>query len=44
MLLGREHETAQIDRLLDEAREGKSGVLVLSGEPGIGTQEAARRG
>jgi DNA-binding CsgD family transcriptional regulator len=36
MLLGREHETAQIDRLLDEAREGKSGVLVLSGEPGIG--------
>lgn len=36
MLLGREHETAQIDRLLDEARKGKSGVLVLSGEPGIG--------
>ena len=36
MLLGREHETARIDRLLDEAREGQSGVLVLSGEPGIG--------
>jgi DNA-binding CsgD family transcriptional regulator len=36
MLLGRELETARIDRLLDEAREGRSGVLVLSGEPGIG--------
>src|SRR5436305_2882290 len=36
MLLGREHETARIDRLLDEAREGQSGALVLSGEPGIG--------
>jgi len=36
MLLGREHETARIDRLLDDARQGRSGVLVLSGEPGIG--------
>jgi DNA-binding CsgD family transcriptional regulator len=36
MLLGREHETARIDGLLDEARMGRSGALVLSGEPGIG--------
>jgi DNA-binding CsgD family transcriptional regulator len=36
MLLGREHETARIDGLLSGAREGRSGALVLSGEPGIG--------
>src|SRR5215471_9890385 len=36
MLLGRELEIAHIDRLLAEAREGRSGALVLSGEPGIG--------
>ena len=36
MLLGRELETARIDRLLAEARAGQSGALVLSGEPGIG--------
>src|SRR5215472_337478 len=36
MLLGREFEIAHIDRLLAEAREGRSGALVLSGEPGIG--------
>jgi DNA-binding CsgD family transcriptional regulator len=36
VLVGREHECACIDRLLAEAREGLSGVLVLHGEPGIG--------
>ena len=36
MLYGREHEQAEIDRLLDGARAGRSGVLVLRGEPGIG--------
>jgi DNA-binding CsgD family transcriptional regulator len=36
MLLGREAETTCIDRLLQDAREGRSGVLVLSGEPGVG--------
>ena len=36
MLLGREHETALMDRLLDGAREGQSGALVVLGEPGIG--------
>jgi DNA-binding CsgD family transcriptional regulator len=36
MLLGREPETSRIDDLLEGAREGRSGALVLSGEPGIG--------
>ena len=36
MLLGREAERLAVDRLLTEARAGKSGVLALVGEPGIG--------
>jgi DNA-binding CsgD family transcriptional regulator len=36
MLLGRELETERIDRLLDDARRGSSGTLVLTGDPGIG--------
>jgi DNA-binding CsgD family transcriptional regulator len=36
MLLGRELETSRINSLLDGAREGRSGSLILSGEPGIG--------
>src|SRR4051794_28447684 len=36
MLLGRSAETAVIDRLLAAAREGRSGVLVVRGEAGIG--------
>jgi DNA-binding CsgD family transcriptional regulator len=36
MLLGRETERLALDRLLAEARGGRSGVLVLVGEPGIG--------
>ena len=36
MLLGRDEERLAIDRLLAEAREGRSGVLALVGEPGIG--------
>ena len=36
MLVGREVETECIDHLLDEARGGRSGTLVLNGEPGIG--------
>ncbi|GGV04164.1 LuxR family transcriptional regulator [Kitasatospora herbaricolor] len=36
MLFGRGAEQAAIGRLLDEARGGRSGVLVLRGEPGIG--------
>jgi DNA-binding CsgD family transcriptional regulator len=36
MLLGREQERLALDRLLGEARGGRSGVLALVGEPGIG--------
>ncbi|WP_043618979.1 helix-turn-helix transcriptional regulator [Nonomuraea candida] len=36
MLHGRERECALLARLLDGAREGRSGVLVLRGEAGIG--------
>lgn len=36
MLHGREAEQAEIDRLLDAARAGRSGALVLRGDPGIG--------
>ncbi|GAA2298414.1 LuxR family transcriptional regulator [Nonomuraea roseoviolacea subsp. roseoviolacea] len=36
MLYGRGTETGRIDRLLAEAREGRSGVLVLRGAAGIG--------
>jgi DNA-binding CsgD family transcriptional regulator len=36
MLLGRDDERLALDRLLAEARNGRSGVLALVGEPGIG--------
>jgi DNA-binding CsgD family transcriptional regulator len=36
VLLGREQERLAIDRVLSEARAGRSGVLALVGEPGIG--------
>jgi DNA-binding CsgD family transcriptional regulator len=36
VLYGRETECARLDRLLAEARGGRSGGLVLRGEPGIG--------
>ena len=36
VLEGRRVECAQVDALLDEARAGRSGVLVLEGEAGIG--------
>ena len=36
MLLGRERERRTIERLLEDARGGGSGVLALVGEPGIG--------
>ncbi|HUE26223.1 MAG TPA: AAA family ATPase [Solirubrobacteraceae bacterium] len=35
-LLGREDEREALDRLLDRARDGRGGVLVVRGEPGIG--------
>jgi hypothetical protein len=36
MLRGRDDERAVLDRLLEEARVGQSGVLVLRGEAGVG--------
>jgi hypothetical protein len=36
MLIGREAETAGLGKLLDAARSGTSGALVLRGEAGIG--------
>ena len=36
ILLGRQDECAVLDRLLDEARAGRSGTLVLEGEAGVG--------
>src|ERR1700748_244159 len=35
-LRGRRDECAALDRLLDEARAGRSGVLVWRGEAGVG--------
>ena len=36
MLIGREAEAAGLGKLLDDAREGRSGALLLRGEAGIG--------
>jgi DNA helicase TIP49 (TBP-interacting protein) len=36
MLLGREAEQRVVDEMLQKARGGRSAVLVLRGEPGIG--------
>ncbi|MFI9360372.1 ATP-binding protein [Kitasatospora sp. NPDC053057] len=36
MLYGREHEQAAVDGLLAQARDGRSGALLLRGEAGIG--------
>ena len=35
-LLGRERERAAIDRLVEFARDGHGGALVVHGEPGVG--------
>jgi DNA-binding CsgD family transcriptional regulator len=36
MLAGRSRERERLQRLLDEARSGRSGALLLHGDPGIG--------
>ncbi|MDX2546268.1 helix-turn-helix transcriptional regulator [Streptomyces sp. WI04-05B] len=41
-LLGRENECEALDDLVAGARAGRSGVLVLRGEPGIGKTELLR--
>ena len=43
MLRGRRDELAVLDTLLDAARAGRSGVLVLRGEAGIGKRAQAVR-
>jgi predicted ATPase len=43
MLLGREPEQAALERLLADARAGRSGVLALVGEPGIGKSTLLER-
>src|SRR6478609_2277074 len=35
-LLGRQRERAVLERLLETAREGRGGVLVVHGDPGVG--------
>jgi DNA-binding CsgD family transcriptional regulator len=42
MLVGREVERAVIGELLDSARAGRGGALVLRGEPGIGKSALCR--
>jgi len=42
-LIGRKEERARIDALLDGARLGHTGALVVTGEPGIGKSAAALR-
>jgi DNA-binding CsgD family transcriptional regulator len=41
-LCGREKECARVEALLDGARAGRSAVLVVRGEPGIGKSELLR--
>ncbi len=36
MLRGRRRECEALDRLLDGVRAGRSGALVVRGEPGVG--------
>ncbi len=36
MLVGRENELARIEQLLADATQGRSGALVITGDPGIG--------
>jgi DNA-binding CsgD family transcriptional regulator len=42
MLLGRRDECARLDSLLDQARRGRSGVLALRGEAGVGKSSLLR--
>jgi DNA-binding CsgD family transcriptional regulator len=42
VLLGRQAERARIEGLLDDARKGRGGALVIRGEPGIGKTSLLR--
>src|SRR3954465_2585906 len=41
-MVGRKEERARLKALLDAAREGRSGALLLHGPPGIGKTELLR--
>src|SRR3954449_751325 len=41
-LVGREHELAELEAALDGALAGRGGLVVLTGEPGIGKTALAR--
>jgi DNA-binding CsgD family transcriptional regulator len=40
-LVGREHASAELARLLDAARDGRGGLLLLAGEAGVGKTRLA---
>jgi DNA-binding CsgD family transcriptional regulator len=42
MLIGREVERLRVDRALESARRGRSDVLLLAGEPGVGKTSLLR--
>lgn len=42
-LLGRDHELALLEGVVNGAREGNGGVLALTGEPGLGKSALLRR-
>lgn len=41
-LIGRERELEQVTRLLDEATEGRGGLVAVTGEPGVGKSRLLR--
>ncbi len=44
MLVGRDAELAVLDALITQARAGAAGVVLLTGEPGVGKTRLARAG
>ena len=44
MLVGRDAELAVLDALITQARAGAGGVVLLTGEPGVGKTRLARAG
>lgn len=42
MLIGRARELARVDELVEAAKQGKGGALVIRGEPGIGKSALLR--
>ena len=44
MLVGRDAELAVLDALITQAKAGAGGVVLLTGEPGVGMTRLARAG